>query len=157
MRGQRLECDRPPEPPVGREIDAPHAPASNLADNSVRADAGAGRQRLLVQQQIGRLFHNRVRQKGAGARVMLDERQHFVADDGIVRRFARDPAPGAGGRIAIQSRLEQIAHSSSLVRRHAGPLRSRKSQARASAQRRFTVAGEMPSASAVSSMLRPAK
>jgi hypothetical protein len=67
----------------------------------------------------------------------------------------RDPR-GDARRIVVDRRLEEIADPASLLGRHP-PLISRNSQARASAQRRLSVAGDIPSASAVSSMLRPAK
>ena len=87
--------------------------------------------------------------------MVLDQRQHLRAHRRIVLRFLRDP-PGDAGRIMIHGRLEQVADAPPLLGRHV-PLISRNSQARASAQRRFNVAGDMPRASAVSSMLSPAK
>src|SRR5437773_5976288 len=90
--------------------------------------------------------------------MVREERQHFVAHDRIVGRLARDPALDAGVRVAIERRLEQIAHAAMLVGRHdTSPLSSRNNHARAIAQRRLSVAGDMPIASAVSSMLSPAK
>jgi hypothetical protein len=155
MRRQRLERDRPAEARIGGEIDTPHSAPSELADDRVRADSRAGRERFVVGQEIGRLLDDRLREKGAGARMMIEKRQHLGAHCRIIRRFLRDPR-GHARRIVVDRRLEQIADPASLLRRHP-PLISRNSQARASAQRRFNVAGDMPSASAVSSMLRPAK
>jgi len=89
------------------------------------------------------------------ARVMVDQREDLGPHDRIVCGFALDPRDDVG-RVAIHRRFEQIADAALLVGRHE-ELISRKSHARASAHRRFSVAGDMPRASAVSSMLSPAK
>src|SRR5437868_4044063 len=112
---------------------------------------------LVVGEEIGRALGDRPLEKGARARMAGEERQRFVAHRRIVGRLARDPLRGALG-VAIERRLEQLGDALPAVGRHAGDsLSSRNSQARASAHRRFTVAGEKPSASAASSMLKPAK
>ena len=59
--------------------------------------------------------------------------------------------------LEIDTPLEEVAHAAPLLGRHGCPPSSRNSQARASAKRRFRVAGDMSSAFAVSSMLRPTK
>ena len=114
--------------------------------------------------------------KRAGARVVREQRQHLVADGRVVRGFTRDPAIDIGRGLAFERGLEQVADAPALCgsmtvrcRKAEAPsvcvhqrstscsLSSRNNQARASAHRRLSVAGDMLSASAVSSMLRPAK
>ena len=96
-----------------------------------------------------------MREKRAGAGVMFEQREHLGAHLGIVGGLAADPWDD-GRWIVIDGSLEQIADAARLFRRHAW-LNSRNNHARASAQRRFSVAGDIPSAAAVSSMLSPAK
>ena len=109
----------------------------------------------IVGKQVGRVFDDRLGQERAARAEVLHQRQHLSPHGGVVCRFALDPRGNIGG-IALHGHLEQIADATLLFGCHA-PLSSRKSQARARAKRRFRVAGDIPSASAVSSMLRPAK
>ena len=90
--------------------------------------------------------------------MVIDERTDFVADIGAVAGLARQPRLEIGG-LLFEHPFEQIAHALPVRWHHPGPapLSSRNSQARASAQRRFTVAGDRPSASAVSSLVNPTK
>ena len=155
VRRQSLERDRPPEPRVRGQIHAPHPASSDLPDDGVDTQHGPRRKGPILGKQVGRIFDDRRGQERARARVVLHQRQHLGPHRGIVRRFVLDPR-GNIGRIALHRHLEQIANATLLFGRHA-PLSSRKSQARARAKRRFRVAGDIPSASAVSSMLRPAK
>ncbi len=155
VRRERLERDRSSQPRVGGQIHASHPASSDLPDDGVNTHHCPWRERPIVGKQIGRVFDDRRGKERARARVVLHERQHLSPHGGIVCRFALDPRGNIGG-IALHRHLEQIANSTLLFGRHA-PLSSRKSQARASAKRRFRVAGDIPSASAVSSMLRPAK
>jgi len=143
MRRERLERDGPSQLPLGRQIHASHPAASQLADDRVLPDDGARRQRVVVQQEIRRTLGDRLRQKRARPRVVVDKRQHFVADDGVVGRFAGHPAADAG-RVVIERLLEQFAHAPVLFGCHrTGPVSSRNSQARARANLRFNVAGDI--------------
>ena len=87
---------------------------------------------------------------------MLEQRQHFGGTSGS--SWLHDhplPAHQRSGRSrAASNRLRTRCRSRRPSR---PPLSSRNSQARASAQRRFNVAGDMSSASAASSMLSPTK
>ena len=157
MRRDGLQRDGAAEPLVACEIHASHAAATELADDRVRPRLRARRERI-VEQEIRRGIRDGVREKRAGAGMMIEQGDDLVADYRIVGRFARDPRRDAG-RIAIDRRFEQIADAALLISRHepVAPLSSRNSHARARANRRLSVAGDMPSASALSSMLRPAK
>jgi hypothetical protein len=86
-----------------------------------------------------------------------EERRHLVAQRGIARTFRVEPRAARRRLVrerAIQQRLD-AAPAPRRGGRHAPS--SRLSQARAIVQSRFTVAGEMSSASAVSSTLMPPK
>src|SRR5262249_32451462 len=110
----------------------------------------------LVSEELGQALRNGLIQKRAGARVMVQQRLDFGAHLQVVA-FSLKPSTKVGG-LDIDRRLEQLADSLPLSARHrAPPLNSRNSHARASAQRRLSVAGEIPSAAAASSMPRPTK
>ncbi len=112
---------------------------------------------VLVQQRWESIL-NRLAEELAGARMVIEQRSDFGADIRIVGGLARQPCVEIGG-LLFERPLEEIAHALPVAAHHRArrSLSSRKSQARASAQRRFTVAGERPSASAVSSLLKPTK
>jgi len=88
-------------------------------------------------------------------RVRAEERLHLRGDRGIDRLFAFEqafPARRVEGDRFVEHRRDPLP-----VGTQAGVSSSFASQARATAQWRFTVAGEMPIASAVSSIERPPK
>ena len=100
-------------------------------------------------------FGDRLGEKRSGARVMIEQRPHFGAHDGIVRRRLVEPAHDIR-RLVLERCFEQIARAALLLGSHDGRvgswrvgrvahwLSSRNSQARASDQRRLSVAGDMP-------------
>src|SRR5439155_15100842 len=101
---------------------------------------------------------DRLHEKPAGAGVVVEQRQDLVAHRRIVRGGLLDPAMQVGFIFTVEGGLEEVANPPLLLARHAvGSLNSRCSQARARDQRRFSVADDMPIASADSSMLKPAK
>ena len=173
-RWQRLERDGPAEPGVDRPVHATHAAAADLADNPVRPDrlsrlqrrsfvpaalagcsTGDRRARILGEQR-GQIVR-RLGQERAGPRVVAHQRDDLFAHRRIVRRSIGEPAAQVGRRL-LDRLLEELADLLPPLAGHAAsPPSSRNSQARASAQRRFSVAGDMPSTSAASSTLRPTK
>src|SRR5262249_6101661 len=128
---------------------------AKLAHHGVLADDSAGRQRLFFVEELWKGLRNGLIQKGAGTRVMSEERLDLGADFRIVG-FTLEPQPEILW-LRVDSRFEQLAHPLPLCRSHRPPLNSRKSQARASAQRRLSVAGDISSAAAASSIPRPTK
>src|SRR5262249_918054 len=110
----------------------------------------------LVSEELGHGLRNGLVQKRAGARVMIQQRLDFGAHLHVIA-FTLKPSTKVGG-LHIDSGLEQLADLLPLIARHrVPPLNSRTSHARGSAQRRLSVAGEIPSAVAASSMPRPTK
>ena len=88
------------------------------------------------------------------ALVGRDEREHLAGDLGI-RGLTRQPRHALGRR-ACQALVEERVDLRPLLAGHAPPS-SFFSQARATIHDRLTVAGDTPSTSAVSSMVRPPK
>src|SRR6185436_14323623 len=91
----------------------------------------------------------------AGTVVRAQQRLHLRGDRGIDRLFSFEqafPARRVEGDRFVEHRRDPLP-----VGTQAGVSSSFASQARATAQWRFTVAGEMPIASAVSSIERPPK
>ncbi len=154
---QGLEGDRPAETRVKRQIDAPHSATTDLVANFVGAEDGTGLERVVLDEQIGHRLGDGPREERPGLSMVVPERTKLALYRLVVGGRAGDP-PRRLGLVAIDGLLEQIAHATALVGRHATvALSSRNSHARARAHRRFTVAGERSIASAVSSMLSPAK
>jgi hypothetical protein len=123
VRRQRLEGDRAAEPGIGGEVDTSHPTAPELAHDRIGANACAWREALLVCQQVGNFVGDRPRQEATGFRMVLDQRQHLVADLGVVGGLVRDPLHFAG---ALERGLEQVPHPAALFGRHSGgPLKSR--------------------------------
>ena len=116
------------------------AAAAEDADDPVGADLRA---RLEMRRRL---------EKSLVVVVSGEQRDHFVLNVGGLRRGAHEGL--AGGPGFGQRPLEQRADALPALRRHASSLCS---QARAIVQCRLTVAGEMSSASAVSSTVMPPK
>ncbi len=155
----RLERDVSSQARIGREIDPAHSSPAELPHDGVRTDdASRFVGGFLIVQQRWKPLRHRICEEPADARMVIDERAHFRPDVRIVGDLARQPCVQIGG-LFLERLLEDIPHSLPVAAHHrAGDsVSSRNSQARASAQRRFTVATERPSASAVSSLLKPTK
>jgi len=151
LRGERLDRTVRPSLASPAQIHPPHAASAKLAHDRVGADRRAGRKRLLFFEQMRRRFHQRLREKRTRAGMVIEQRSHFQPNLGIgLRRF--QPATHVRG-MAIERGFEEIAGPAMLLGSHV--LSSRKSQARARLQRRFSVAGDIPIASAASSTLMP--
>ena len=131
----------------------PHSTSANLANDGVIAENRARRQPWFFIEQMRHGFDERLRQKRAGACMVIQKRLHFGAD-GLVRFILLQPCRESG-RFEIDGSFEEISGTSMLFGIHA--LSSRNSQARARLHRRFKVAGDMAMASAASSTLIPAK
>ena len=137
------------QPRVVGEIHHAHAAAADDALDAVGADLRArGEQRRRLEEAVAVV-------------VRLQEREHFVLDVGGLGRRAHERLPL--GRRRGQRAIEQRADALPSIRARSSPrLRlgqssSFFSHARASVQWRFTVAGEMSSASAASSTVSPPK
>ena len=154
LRRQHFDRHGPAELVVSGQIDPTHAAAAQLAHDRIGADHGARLERAVFFEKVRRRLHQRLREKRAGSRMVIQQRSHFGAHIPIVRLRALEPARDVHG-IHVERGLKEIARAAMLIRSHV--LSSRKSQARARAQRRFSVAGDMPMASAASSTLMPAK
>ena len=156
LRGERLERNGAAEPAVRGKIHAPHAAASDLADDGVGAKHRARLERVVVLEKMRNGFGDRLRQKRAGARMMVEQRPNLRAHDRVVGRRCLEPLRHVD-RLVLECGLEQIARARRCCSGSSHWLSSRNSHARASAHRRFNVAGDMPIASAASSTLMPAK
>ena len=51
----------------------------------------ARNERSVFGEELGHTFRNRLLERVARPRMMIDERQHLVADEHIVGGFSRDP------------------------------------------------------------------
>src|SRR5204863_215970 len=85
----------------------------------------------------------------ARAGVVIQQRDDLVANRGIVGRLPGHPRRTLAC-IVIEGRLEDLADTLMLFGRHGAAASSRNSHARASVQRRLSVAGEMTSAASSS-------
>lgn len=121
-----------------------------------------------VRQRAGRASERRGRRRrlldeGTGAIMGLQQRPHFAGEHGVAPGLRVDERRAiSGGK--LERAMEQVCDARPLGRgigtahvASAAPSSSRSSQARASVQWRFTVAGEMSMASAVSSTESPPK
>src|SRR5215470_15205554 len=137
-------------------INLSHAPASNLADDAVGPDALLRSARRFCHWE--KIECGLAQEIGARLFVGGQERLHFAAK---VRVLFATVLKIAVSRACIQHHrfADQLLDSLPSFRIHAGvsPVMARNSHARAIIHSRFTVAGEMPRTSDVSSMVRPLK
>src|SRR5262249_39449979 len=136
-----------------------HTAAADFMADDVGADFAAGRRLArFVHQELGGNFVGRRFEKAGGCVVRVKEGNDFVPKGGIAGTGGIDDGAGSAGR-AGHGVVEDRANARPLFGRHdeGSAPSSRASHAFASAQRRFTVAGEMPSASAASSIDSPPK
>ncbi len=143
------------------EIDAPHSPSSNLAEDAVRPDRGRQHRELWrpgwreglrriaeLFQAVGQAFERRILALAGPQQLLELAREHRIA--------VPDPAQKS---IALRP-FELLRAAEELANRlpgHAPLSSSRTSQARANAQSRFTVRSETPRHSPISATSRPAK
>ena len=95
----------------------PMPPRPELADDRVRADHRAGRQRTSSASRSGTRSRTGS-EKCARHADVFEQRQHFVADGRIVGRFAVEPGRGARSAVPVERRLEQIADAPPLFGGH---------------------------------------
>src|SRR5579883_520697 len=150
ITAKELDSDKPVEPRVSCFIHFAHAAIADTGENFIRSKLGS----------IGQRFSFDSRRLEKAVRVFVGRKQglHFCSDRfldadliEIAIAFARSFFQCDGEDGLDLSPLFGIHALSPLL------LISRCSQARAVAHSRFTVAGEIPSTSAVSSMERPPK
>ena len=160
-RRQRLERHPAFEPRVPGAVDDAHAAARQFLIDDVAADTIAVRQPWLVPLVVegGAGIDGRVeREPGRERRRRADARtsaRTAVSSPHAVSSHGRAPMLRE-----LERRLDEVAHARPAQRVHRlghEPASSPARNARADVQRRFTVAGEMPRASAVSSTLSPPK
>jgi hypothetical protein len=87
--------------------------------------------------------------------MMREQRAHLGLERRVARAGLREIDIASLGRLG-ERRLEDLGDPRPALGHAAPPYSSRCSQARATVQSRFTVAGEVPSTSAVSSIDKPA-
>src|ERR1700686_2424175 len=142
---------------TNRAIHLTHAAVPDFFNDLVDTDATTrttGRRKGRGLECEGRILQK----CSSGLFMRGEQRFDFVPEFGI-------PAAGmvevrcALHRVDKDDLVEQLLHLLPAFGVHAGasPVMARNNQARAVTQSRFTVAGEMPSTSEVSSMVRPAK
>ena len=143
VRRQRLLRDGTMELRVARAVDHAHAAAAEQAFDTITADLGTCREeRRRLEKPVARV-------------VRFQQRDHLVL---YVRRLVRraddrQPVGVRHGQGSIEQRADALP---AIGVTHSG-LSSFLSHARAIVQCRLTVAGEMSSASAASSTVRPPK
>ena len=91
MGRQRFERHLTPEARVRREIHPSHAAAAQLPDNRVGAQGRSGHQDGVVGQKLGNALDDRLAQESARAFVMIEQREDFVTDGGIVGSLPGGP------------------------------------------------------------------
>ena len=153
LRRQELERHRPIELRVVGKIDVAHAARAQPRHQPIRVHGTAGQvlTDVWVEHQ-----HDRRLEEGldmiAGGQQAIDPRaQRRVGSAGLSEICL------AFGVLARQGAFEDALHSRPVVQRVHPALSSLYSHSFAVAQSRFTVAGEMPRASAVSLTDKPAK
>src|SRR5262245_13437016 len=157
LSGQRLERDHAPEATVPGEVHASHAATSELSNDRVGAERVSFLDPVVLSDKRWQLVSSRFCEEGTGGRVMFEQRQHLLPGVSVDDALAIEPRENISG-VLVHGPFEQCSNTSPGVVIHEDVLTSsRKSQALASAHRRFSVAADMPSASAVSSMLNPTK
>jgi hypothetical protein len=151
---QHLQRDGAAQAIVAGGVHHAHAAAADFLADFVRADTRA-RERGVGRfvEELGGDRPCGTFEEGAGRVVRAQQGAHFVGDSGIGFGRAREQALTIRGA-EIQRLVEQRADAAPVGRQLSS---SRASHARASAQWRFTVAGEMSIACAVSSIDRPPK
>ena len=150
-RAQQLEGHHLGKPLAGplRQIHDSHAPFTDLANQPVGPHPFqmrcARRRRVEAAQRPGRLVGG-------------EQHLHLVQQRGVSAARAVEKRASLA-RVPVQRPVQQRLDALPPFRRHgcAAPLISRLSHARAATQSRFTVAGDVPSASAVCSTSMPAK
>src|SRR6266849_2497851 len=134
-----------------------HPAVSNFLDDLIYADAPPGARGGRRHRRLQ--IHRRSLQK-TGARLFMRRKKggNFTAQLGIAVAYAVQKRRALGG-VERNSFLQELLHLLPSFRVHAGasPVMARYNQARAVTQSRFTVAGEIPRTSEVSSMVSPAK
>ena len=113
LRRERLQRDGAAEPAVRGEVHAAHPAAPDLANDGVRAEHRSGLERVLLFEQMRSGFGDGLGEERSGARVVIEQRSHFGAHDGIVRRGLFEPAQHIG-RLVLERVLEQISRAASL-------------------------------------------
>ena len=88
---------------------------------------------------------------------MTEQRSHVSADLLVGHLLRVEPGIEIDGRLVERPFEQRLDLPPAFLRRQHDSLNSRRSQARASAHLRFSVAGDIPSADALSSTLRPTK
>src|SRR5262249_9227658 len=131
-----------------------HSAAPDGVRNLVRPDGLPGA-RLILRHQIGGHSGGQILDPIPVLLVKDEQRFHFTAQF-VVAAAGFGQESGARGRLASQRLLQQLIYLLPTFRSHCSDI-SRISQALAVFQSRITVPSEMPSASAVSSMLSPPK
>src|SRR6266403_4709158 len=138
-------------------IDLAHPAVADLLDNLIHADAPPGARGGCRHRRLQ--IHCRSLQKSGSCLFMRREKGiDFAAELGIAVGNTVQKRRALVG-IERYGFFQQLLHSLPTFRVHAGasPVMARYNHARAVTQSRFTVAGEIPNTSAVSSMVSPAK
>ena len=155
-RRQHLERDAPPEALILGEVHDAHAPAAEFLENRVRTNDGTrcnGFTWFTWFKGFIEIDHRRLFEESSSRFVRLEQclrlAEHFIVRSG----FTRQPR-AAGGRRLLERSVEERLETLPLRGIHSS---ARFNHARAIAHWRLTVAGDTPTASAVSSTVSPPK
>ena len=155
---QRLQGHRAIEDLIAREVNHAHPASRDLTHDSVLANRLSGKRRVVVENQI--------RADGPSRHVEVAIRSPMAVEQALhlAQKLRVGTSLGSGegvalGRVDVERGVEDFVDALPAFAGHGSGLRSssRASQARAIVQCRFTVAGEVSIASAVSSTVRPPK
>ena len=156
-RRQRLERDGPAEPRVGGQVDAAHAAAAQSRGRSCSAPTTARAQARRPRQQLGAALGDRLRRemrrRASDGRGATAPRARTAASS---RRRGRATRASRGRRASSAARTGRARAATAPASSRVAAQLAKQPGARqrpAALQRRR----RMPSASAVSSMLRPTK
>ena len=86
LRRDHLERNCAAKAAVRREIHAPHAAATDLADDGIGSKDGARVERVLFFEQVRGRLGDRLHKKRTSPRVVFQKGPHLRADHGIIGR-----------------------------------------------------------------------
>ena len=151
--GKQFDGDLALEAGIARPVNLSHSAGGDMFNDLVGANAAPGLQVVGRLDTLGRGLFEETR----GTRIVIEQRPDLSLEIRIVLAGAIEEC-GLAGRVEFQGGVQNGLNLPVTLGGHAvAALSSRCSQDLAMRQSRLTVAGEIPSTWAVSSILRPPK